>query len=50
MRLRASLLAVFVFAAFTSPVLPADPAQARADYERLQKWQFTSSPIRSRSQ
>lgn len=45
MRLRASLLTVVVFAAFALPVLAADPAQARADYDRLQKWQFTVAPV-----
>lgn len=44
MRLRASLLTIFVFVALSQPALAADPAQARADYERLQKWQF-GAPI-----
>jgi hypothetical protein len=45
MRLRPSLLTFFVFAAFSLPALAADPAQARADYERLQKWQFSNLPV-----
>ena len=45
MRLRASLLTIFVFIALSLPARGADPAQARADYEGLQKWQFTSAPI-----
>jgi len=45
MRLRSSLLAVFVFLSLTLPVLAADPAQARADYDQLQKWQFAAVPI-----
>jgi hypothetical protein len=44
MRLRASLLTI-VCTAFALPVLAADPAQARADYDRLQKWQFTAAPV-----
>ncbi|MEA2338988.1 MAG: hypothetical protein QOE82_2995, partial [Thermoanaerobaculia bacterium] len=44
MRLRASLLTV-VFAALALPALAADPAQARADYDRLQKWAFTGSAV-----
>jgi hypothetical protein len=40
MRLRASLLTVVVFAAVALPARTAETA-ARADYERLQKWQFT---------
>ncbi|MEA2326384.1 MAG: hypothetical protein QOE68_1343, partial [Thermoanaerobaculia bacterium] len=45
MRLRASLLAVVVFAVLALPVRAADPTQARADYDRLQKWQFTSAAV-----
>jgi hypothetical protein len=45
MRLRVSLLSIFVLAALSLSAFAADPAQARADYERLQKWQFTSAPI-----
>src|SRR5438270_246433 len=45
MRLRASLSAVAVLALITFPVHAADPAQARADYDRLQKWQFTTAPV-----
>src|SRR3954454_2799542 len=45
MRLCASLLAVAVFASFALPAFAADPAQAHADYDRLQKWQFTSASI-----
>jgi hypothetical protein len=45
MRLRASLLTFCVFAALSLPAFAADPAQARADYERLQKWQFSTLPI-----
>jgi hypothetical protein len=45
MRLRASLLAVAVFASLALSAFAADPAQARADYDRLQKWQFTSASI-----
>jgi hypothetical protein len=44
MRLRASLLTIAVFAGFALPVFAADPAQARADYDQLQKWQF-GAPI-----
>jgi len=42
MRLRASLL---IIAGIALPALAADPAQARADYARLQNWQFTSASI-----
>jgi hypothetical protein len=45
MRLRASLLTVCVAIALALPALGADPAQARADYDRLQKWFFTVDPI-----
>lgn len=45
MRLRASLLSIVVLAAFSLPAFAGDPAQARADYERLQKWQFASAAI-----
>jgi len=45
MRLRASLLSIVVFAVFSLSAFAADPAQARADYERLQKWQFASAPV-----
>jgi hypothetical protein len=44
MRLRASLLTV-VFAVLAFPALAADPAAAPADYDRLQKWQFTASAV-----
>jgi hypothetical protein len=45
LRLRASLLIIAVFVSFSYSAQGADPSQARADYERLQKWQFTSAPI-----
>jgi hypothetical protein len=45
MRLRASLLTGFIFAALCSPAFAADPAQARGDYERLLKWQFSTIAI-----
>lgn len=45
MRLRASLLTAFVLVSLTLPAFGADPAQARADYERLQQWQFAVDPI-----
>lgn len=45
MRLREALSAVAVFAFIAFPVHAADPAQARADYDRLQKWQFTATPV-----
>jgi hypothetical protein len=40
-----SLLTIVVFVSCSIAALGADPSQARADYERLQKWQFTSAPI-----
>jgi len=45
MRLREALSAVAVFAVIAFPVHAADAAQARADYDRLQKWQFTTAPV-----
>ncbi|MGH9420757.1 MAG: M1 family metallopeptidase, partial [Thermoanaerobaculia bacterium] len=45
MRLRASLLTTLVFVAVSLPAFAADPAQARADYDRLQKWQFSTLPV-----
>jgi hypothetical protein len=45
MRLRASLLTILFIAAFALSVFAAEPNQARADYDRLQKWQFTAAPI-----
>lgn len=45
MRLRASLLTVFFSAVLSVPAFAADPAQARADYDRLQKWQFSNLPV-----
>ncbi len=45
MRLQSSLLTAFVVLAFSLPAFAADPAQARADYDRLQRWQFASAPI-----
>jgi hypothetical protein len=45
MRLRASLLIICVAVALALPAFGADPAQARADYDRLQKWLFTVDPI-----
>src|SRR5258707_1344329 len=45
MRLRASLLTFCVLAAVSLPAFAADPAQARADHDRLQKWQFTAAPV-----
>ncbi|HEX3068070.1 MAG TPA: hypothetical protein VHX14_05805, partial [Thermoanaerobaculia bacterium] len=37
-------MTVFLFV-FALPVLGADPAHARADYDQLQKWQFTIEPV-----
>jgi hypothetical protein len=45
MRLSASLTAVAVFAVIAFPVHAADPSQARADCDRLQKWQFTAAAV-----
>ncbi|MGA8807868.1 MAG: hypothetical protein WB973_08305, partial [Thermoanaerobaculia bacterium] len=45
MRLREALSAVAIFAIFAFPIHAADPSQARADYDRLQKWQFTAAAI-----
>lgn len=45
MRLRASLLTSCVLAALSLPAFAADPAKARADYDRMQNWQFTAAPI-----
>ena len=42
--LRASLLTAFLVV-FALPLLGADPAHARADYDQLQRWQFTIEPV-----
>src|SRR5712672_3030504 len=41
---RASLLTVLLFV-LALPLLGADPAHARADYDQLQRWQFTIEPV-----
>jgi hypothetical protein len=47
MRLRASLLTIVVLAAVALPARTAETA-ARADYDRLQKWQFTGPIVLSK--
>src|SRR4051794_26962408 len=42
--LRTSLLTVLLFV-LAFPAFGADPAHARADYDQLQKWQFTVEPV-----